>query len=278
MSFNNFKLVLDFLKNSKEKTVRLMGGEPTIHSQFKEIIGYTFSQGFSLKIYTNGIFPSNLAKFLAKYKNQIRYSFNVNSPNSYSMKTWNQVNKNLGILSPFRNILVGNVIYQKDFNIDYLIDLAKKYSLRGILLRTANPIINQNNKYISLKDYSVLVKNLIKGIKQANQNKIGVGFGCGLAKKSFSKMEQRLIKDYQVVTRGWGCNGNSGRFDIGVDLSVFRCFPLSYWRKKKLSDFSNTKEAERYFIKTMEKYESGNISLDSVNQGPCFAYLLKSRK
>jgi len=274
MSFNDFKKALSFLKKSGDNKVRLMGGEPTLHSQFKKIVDYSLKNKFSVQVFTNGVFSAQMVNFLVEKKDNIKYSFNINPPNFYPKTTWNQVNKNLEILSPFRNTLIGSVIYQKDFNIDYLIDLAKKYSFRGILLRAANPVINRNNKYISLKDYPVLVKNLIRGIKQASQNKVGVGFGCGLAKKSFSETEQQFIKDYQVVTKGWGCDGNSGRFDIGTNLSIFRCFPLSDWKTKKLSDFNSIQEIENYFTKFMEEYQSNNFKEDFIHQGPCFSYLL----
>ncbi len=272
MKMTDFKKVLDFLEGSDDKTVRLMGGEPTLHSKFKEIVEYVFTQGFSLQIYTNGIFPNSLAEYLANYKDKIWHSFNINPPEFYPKKTWNQINENLKILFPFRNVLIGSVISQKDFNIDYLIYLAKKYSLRGIVLRTANPIIGQNNQYLSLKDYPVLAKNLVKSVKKSDKHRIRIGFGCGLSKNIFSEKEQQLIKDYQVVTKGWGCDGNSGRFDVGVDLSVFRCFPLSNWQTKKLFDFNSVQEIEGYFNKLMEK-QRGNF----IHQGPCFSYSLSKK-
>jgi hypothetical protein len=85
----------------------------------------------------------------------------------------------------------------------------------------------------------------------------------------------QILKDNGVSEiKKWGCDGNSGRFDITPDLSVFRCFPLSNWQKKSLTDFSNTKEIENYFDRLMEDYQSHNSNTDFIHQGPCFAYLL----
>ena len=149
MTINNLIIILDFFKKNNERNVRLMGGEPTLHPKFKEIIDYIFSQGFSIQVFTNGIFSLNMAKFLAEKEKDIKYSFNINPPEMYSRRIWNRILKNLKILAPSKNCLIGSVIWQKDFNIDYLLDLSNKYLVRAIILRIANPVVGENNKYVS---------------------------------------------------------------------------------------------------------------------------------
>lgn len=274
MFFKDFKLILNFLKKSNGKVIRLMGGEPTLHSQFKKVVNYVISQDLKVHVFTNGLFSNKIANFLAGKKHNIKYSFNINPENFYSKKNWDLINANLKSITPFKNSLIGSVIWEKDFNINYLINLADKYLLRAIILRIANPIIGQNNKYISSNYYSSLAKNLIKEIKKTDKNKIRIGFGCGFSKKMFSAKQLQILKSYNVVNMKWGCDGNSGRFDIGVDLSVFRCFPLSNWQKRKLTDFNNFEEIENYFTQLMQKYQSHNSNIDFIHQGPCFSYLL----
>lgn len=77
LSFKNLKIILDFLERSSEKTVRLMGGEPTLHPQFKEFIDYILSRGFRVHIFTDGLFPPKITDFLAKKGGLIKYSFNI---------------------------------------------------------------------------------------------------------------------------------------------------------------------------------------------------------
>ena len=274
MSFKKFKLVLDFLERSNEKIIRLMGGEPTLHSKFENIINYIFSRGFKAHIFTNGLFSSKIRNFLVKKEKNIKYSLNINSPNMYSVRSWKLITKNLKALTLFRNCLIGSVIWQENLNIDYLLDLANKYSVKVIMLRIANPIINRKNEYIPYSRYSALAKNVIREIEKASKNEIKIGFGCGFSKKMFTEKQFKILKKYNVVNLNWGCDGNSGRFDIGTDLSVFRCFPLSNWQKKKLSDFDNIKEIENYFNKLMQKYQTKNSDTDFIHQGPCFSYLL----
>jgi len=277
MSFKDFKFVLSFLKKNNEKTIRLMGGEPTLHSQFEKIIDYIISQDLKVHIFTNGLFSNKTANFLVEKRQNIKYSFNINPENLYSKKNWGLINANLKLITPFKDSLIGSVIWQKDFNIDYLMELANKYSVKVIMLRIANPIFGAKNEYVSFNQYAVLAKNIIQQIKKSNKNKIRIGFGCGFSKKMFTEKQFKILKEYNVVNLNWGCDGNSGRFDIDTDLFVFRCFPLSDWKRKKLTDFEDSKEIEKYFNRLMHKYQKNNSSHNFIHHGPCFSYLLSKK-
>ncbi len=301
LSFKNLKIILDFLEKSGEKIVRLMGGEPTLHSKFKQIIDYILSRGFRIYIFTNGLFSEKIAGFLASKGKLIKYSFNIDSPKMYSSRSWRLISGNLKIIVPFGNCLVGSVIWKENFNIDYLLDLAERYSVKIIMLRLANPVVGENNKYIPPERYPILAKNIIREVKKASERKIKdfhpvfarslgkankfsfrsltshikIGFGCGFSINMFSNKQLKLLKNYNILNLKWGCDANSGRFDIVSDLSIFRCFPLADWHKKKLADFKNAKEAENYFTKLMRRHQSRNSHIDFIHQGPCFAYLMK---
>jgi len=273
MSFDNFKLVLDFLKKSSDKNVRLMGGEPTLHSGFKEIIDFALAGGFSVQVFTNGLFSSDILNFLSEKAGKIKYSFNLNSPRDYSKSQWKLILNNLETLSRYNNCLIGKVIWRKNFNIDYLLRLTSKYPIKTVMLRIANPIIGEKNRFPAQKDYPALAKNIIREIKKTDKDKVKIGFGCGLYQKMFNKRQQDILKKHNIDLK-WGCQANSGRFDIRTDLSVFRCFPLSDWQKKNLLDFKNIKEVEEYFSRLMKDRQLLNSKNDFINQGPCFSYLL----
>jgi len=251
-----------------------MGGEPTLHSEFKKIIDYALTKDFSVQIFTNGLFPVQIKKFLSSKKDKIKYSFNINLPDQYGKRQWDLIIDNLKELSQHNNCLIGSVIYQEKFILNHLADLANKYPVKIIMIRIANPIIGNNNQYIPFINYPTLAKNIIKEVQKVNQKRIRIGFGCGLSKKMFNKNQLKILKEYNIANLKWGCNANSGRFDIGTDLSVFRCFPLSGWQKKNLLDFSFKREIEDYFENSMLKYQFSKSNKDYVHQGPCFSHLL----
>jgi MoaA/NifB/PqqE/SkfB family radical SAM enzyme len=274
LSFENLKIILDFLERSDEKIARLMGGEPTLHSKFRQFINCILSRGFRVHIFTNGLFPAETAKFLANKGKSIKYSFNIDPPEVYSGRNWNLILNNLKILAPLGHCLIGNVIWKMNFNINYLLDLADKHSIKTIMLRVANPVIGEKNKYILPERYPIFTKNIIREIEKTRKREIKIGFGCGFFEKMFTSAQQRFLKN-NVVDLKWGCDANSGRFDIAADLSVFRCFPLSNWRKKNLFNFKNSKEAENYFAGVMRRHQSRHNGKNYIRQGPCFAYLLR---
>lgn len=274
LSFENLKICLDFLSKSRETVVRLIGGEPTLHSQLEQFLDYILSRGFLIHMFTNGLFSPKKAAFLARKKNKIRYSFNINPKSMYTLSRWQQLLKNLELITPFKNSLMGVMIWQKDFAFDYILELAGRYSVRSIILRIANPNIEQPNNDLLRNHYPSLAKNIIRAVEKANKNKIKVGFGCGLFKDMFTKKQLHILEKYEIVNLNWGCNVNSGRFDICPDLSVVRCFPLSNWQRKKLSDFNTTKGVENYFARCMQEHQSRISRADFIHQGPCFAYLV----
>ena len=79
MSLADFERLLVFLKNNRQNEVRLMGGEPTLHSQFKEIVDLALSHSLKVKIFTNGFFSEDLAHWLANSGN-VKYEFQKFSP------------------------------------------------------------------------------------------------------------------------------------------------------------------------------------------------------
>jgi MoaA/NifB/PqqE/SkfB family radical SAM enzyme len=73
MSFENFKVILEFLKNNMDSMLHLIGGEPTLHPKFREFVSYALNNYphlTKISIITNGSFQSslfdglNLSKFL----------------------------------------------------------------------------------------------------------------------------------------------------------------------------------------------------------------------
>ena len=54
MSFENFKIVVDFLKRMGGDRIQLVGGEPLIHSQIETLILYAADRFSFVEIFTNG--------------------------------------------------------------------------------------------------------------------------------------------------------------------------------------------------------------------------------
>jgi hypothetical protein len=274
MSFDDLRAVLNFLEASGETAVRLMGGEPTLHREFERVINHLTERKFQIHVFTNGTFSPATADFLAEKKDLIRYSFNVNPPAFYAPDRWRKILHNLEKLSLFGNFLLGAVISGADFGVDYLLDLAARFGAQAVMLRVANPIYGAKNEYSAPGQFAGLATNFICQIKKAHERKIKIGFGCGVAKNMFSFDQLKVLRECGVGNLKWGCDANSGHFDILPDLSVIRCLPLFNWEKKQLSEFSNSRGAADYFHKEMKKIQAKYSGHNFMRRGPCFAYLL----
>lgn len=276
MSFDNFKTTLSFLKRNKEKKVRLIGGEPTLHFQLKKFVNYALSHNFNIHIFTNALFPPQITDFFVSKGDLIKYSFNINHPHSYDKAQWRNLSRNLERITFFKNSVLGTVIWQRDFNLDYIIELSKRYFFKNLTLRLANPIFGERNKYIKEEWFLSAAKNLINEIKKIKKIGLSIDFGCGLAKGIFSDKQIKILKESGLkCLNDWGCVNNTGRFDINPDLFVFRCFPLANLGRKKLTEFDNIREVESYFARILSSYQKNNSKKDYIHNGPCFAYLLK---
>ncbi|MBT8489822.1 MAG: radical SAM protein, partial [Deltaproteobacteria bacterium] len=55
ISVHNFKKAVSYLKKNREKHVGIIGGEPTLHPRFLDLMTYVIEQGFKVQLFTNGV-------------------------------------------------------------------------------------------------------------------------------------------------------------------------------------------------------------------------------
>ncbi|MFA6988448.1 MAG: radical SAM protein [Candidatus Gastranaerophilaceae bacterium] len=246
MSFDNFIKVLDFLRANSEKNVRLIGGEPTTHSHFREIINLCIGD-FNLHVFTNGLFNLKICNFLNEYQNKIKYSFNINPLEFYSEINKKIILRNLSLISLHKNSLLGAVVESENFDSSYLIKLAKMNNIELVVLRIANYKpglkINHNTERIA--------RTFINALRNIKKNGLNVGVGCGLKRENFNSVEIRFLHEVTKNTIKFGCGDNSGLFDIDINLDLFRCFPLRDEQKIKLDSFTKISDINKYFLQNL---------------------------
>ena len=81
MSLEDFKTtLLKMKKNPKIKVIKLLGGEPTLHSKFKEIIKLSLKEFKHIELFTNGFFSKKIHLLIKKNLFQIKCIFNISTP------------------------------------------------------------------------------------------------------------------------------------------------------------------------------------------------------
>ena len=243
ISLNNLNIVIKFLKKSGIPDFRMIGGEPTLHSRFKEIYNIISDNGFNVTIFTNGIFDKSKRIFLSKKKN-LNILLNVNHPKDYIKGIRDVVLRTIIELN--EEIILGFNIYKIDFNPQFLLKLIEKYKIRQrkIRLGIANPILTGNNVYIDLKDHRKIANRIVDFSRQCNKLDIALSFDCGFILCAFTK-EQLGELYYNVGSvPKFNC---SAPIDVAPDLKLFYCFSLSDNSEEKLNDFKDIFEVKKHF-------------------------------
>jgi radical SAM protein with 4Fe4S-binding SPASM domain len=286
LSWDNLIYIADFLQASGINHISLLGGEPLIHPNIAEFILYLHKRGFMITIFTSGIMPdSKFDDFCSKITSvsDLNLSFvcNVNEPRLSPKNELSKVERFFSVFGP-RCSLSFN-IYRIDFNMEFTIDYITRFGLnRHVRLGLAHPIPGQKNKYIEPELFTNVRDTLLQTFDKFFAYQIEPGFDCGFPLCMFSNED--LGKIYK-------CSGGRVSFqcgpaiDIGTDLSVWSCFPLSDFNKRSLYDFSTFSELIDFYEQKMEevrkkvsgiyaKCDTCHFQKNKMCSGGCLAHVL----
>lgn len=267
MSIEDYTKLVDFiLKNPMDK-IGIIGGEPTLHPQFLDIIKITKEKSAGRKqlpiLFTNGI---ELKPFLS-YLDNMNILLNYNHPNTMTVKqqekllnTLEEINK----LGYFNNTLfLGCNIHLNCKNYDYIWDVVKKYSLTKIRCSVVSPG-GQYKEWIYKKHeyFSLLKPIFLDFCKKAEELNCKLHFDCSYIPLCyFSDEEKELINKVSDIKKE--CNVLcSSVVDFTVNLKVTSCFGV--YEPIDFNKFSNTDSLKIYLF---EKYNKKLAKLN--NQGIC---------
>jgi len=276
-----FDRVLDFLEDSGEKTASFIGGEPTLHPKFEVIFEKALKRNFFIKIFSNGLYNEKIRTFLASIPpSSVKIICNTNPPQFNSDSEWSRVMETFKALGS--RIILASTIWLKEQPLDYLLNLTIQYGLRNqIRIGIAQPIVGVENIYLPIEQYKCLAESLVEFARKCDEHNIKITFDCGLPLCMFTE-EQLGVLQMCNAPAVFHCNPV---LDIGTDLTVWSCFPLSKLHNVKLLDFKKLKELTIYFESRLAPYRSfGSFPLCTSckylirNQckGGCLAHTIRS--
>jgi len=270
MSWEELETILSYL-NPHVDVVSLLGGEPTLHSKFKEIVTQVSNKGYPIKIFTNGT-TASLRGIHGIAPHDIRIILNLNMPDTYNVKEWKQIETNCMLLKD--QIALSFNIYKPDFSWEYIKEAILQWELkRSVRIGIAQPIKGMNNAYLQEKDLQPASSRLVTMAEDLAIHGITLGFDCGFRACTFTKEELGILAECGTHFL-FACKPV---LDIGPQLMTWRCFPFSVGPGVTLTDFSSLKEVERYFTEkwasiqkkgnTDECGECRNMQIASCNGG-----------
>lgn len=289
MDLNDFRELLKFLKKNQQTKVRLMGGEPTLHSHFKEIIDLAIENEFNVIIFTNGFFSEELAHWMAKKGESLQYSINLAAIAFAPEEKKRSAENNLKILSESSKISGSLTVDSAMFKYARVIELVQKNKFQSIRIAIANNMVNNSLNNSIADDYKDIIATVIQLVDRLKKTGVfKIFFNCGFTPCMFQKEQIYKLKKTGVKINGWGCSGKIGSFDITADLRMFPCFSSQELEIKKILNFRKLKSAQKFSDKLL-KYFTKKIMTPIFPEcekcayykrgecmGPCLGYAFDS--
>ncbi len=223
LDVSDFEARLDFLERSGIDQVRLLGGEPTLHPQFPELIARIRARNKKVVVFSNGLMPDKALVCLEELPpTECTVLVNVNEPDDAGKSTFERqraVVRRLG-----ERALPGFNIYHTNFQPDFLLPLIAEAKCRPALrLGMAQPCLSGDNHYIHPKQYGFVGQKIVRFARAAARDGVRLEFDCGFVRCMFSDADLAALKAWDADI-GWRCNPI---LDVDIQGQVFHCYPLS---------------------------------------------------
>ncbi len=262
LSWDNLIYVIDFLEFNGVHSISIMGGEPTLHPHFLDYVEYTLKRLNHTTIFTNGIIDKAKVDSLNNilnyhdYKNKVTIVCNVNEHKITPKNEWEKIEYFLKTLG--NAVLLGFNIFEIDFDLNFLFFYIAKYNLNhSIRIGLAHPIYGKKNIYVYPDKFDKVVERVTSFIPKFMAMKTRPAFDCGFPMCSFS--DENLGKFMKArASFHWKC---APVVDIGPDLSIWPCFPLSVYKKQSLLNFNSMEEINDFFINLIKNECRGNTGV-----------------
>jgi radical SAM protein with 4Fe4S-binding SPASM domain len=290
LSWDNLIYIADFLEISGEKKISILGGEPTLNPLFVDFTTYLLERNFHVNVFTSGIMSDAILlesqKFLANFPSErLSFTCNMNHPDISTASEIERIDRFLTLFG--RLTTLGYNIYRTDFNIDFIFHIINKYNLkRHLRVGLAHPIPGEINEYVPVEDLKKVAMKFVRNFNLFERFNIIPGFDCGMPICIFTDKE---LGNLFKLTNGLMKFGCGPAIDIGPDMMVWSCFPLSGFHKRSLYEFNSLHEIGNYYrnlhskIRTeiggiFEKCDNCMYRFSELCQGGCVAHSLNHFK
>jgi hypothetical protein len=249
LSWENAVYLADLLLASGERRVSLLGGEPSLHPEFLDILLYFIERGFSVTVFTCGIMSKTKLDDLKEHAARIpaakvNFVCNLNNPAQTATPDSETEKLHAFLAALGQWTMPAFNIYRPDFELDFIFDLVERYGLKKRLrLGLAHPIPGAPNETIRVEDIGAAIARLCTYKDAFDRLRLRPSFDCGFP--------LCRVTDEQL---GWLVR-LSGRvdfkcrpaIDITPDMQVYCCFPLAGLSRKSVFAFDSFVDIVAYY-------------------------------
>lgn len=255
MSWDDLIYLADMHAASAQKSISLLGGEPTLHPDIVDLIIYLLQRDFSVTVFTNGImserklteFRHHLTKFDAR---QLSFVCNLNDPEKTPAPKEHQrkIERFLALMGPWT--MPGFNIYRIDFSLDFLFDLINRFGMkRHMRLGITHPIPGRPGGFIPPEDIRIAIERFLSYRSHFDALRVSPGIDCGFPLCKFTDDEIGWLHHFSRPVQFRCATG----LDITPGMDVYYCFPLSRYERRSVFDFDSMSEMRNHFQKVADE-------------------------
>ncbi|HSJ52432.1 MAG TPA: radical SAM protein [Anaerolineae bacterium] len=220
LSLRGFQERLDLLDRSGLDSVRLLGGEPTLHPRFPELVDRAQRAGKAITVFSNGLMPASALACLAALPHRdCTVVVNVVPPAGRTHQRQRETLRRLG-----RRALPGLTLDCTGGVPGFVLDLVAETGCRpAVRVSLAHAVLSGRNRYVHPKQYRAVAARVVPLARAAAAAGVRLEFDCGFVRCMFSEPDLQVLQDAGVEL-GWHC---SPILDVDLDGQVYYCLPLA---------------------------------------------------
>ena len=276
ITLEQYSSILDFFA-AEGSPIGIIGGEPTLHPQFKDIITLTnkYCAFFNTRatLFTNGI---ELAPYLSYFGDNIDSLININDPADIGYNKYNKILFALDKISDLcwfgTRVTCGVNLHPNKHTYEYIWDIVDTYNLQVIRASVVSPC----GCYHTMKNDKDAYYNLMKPIfirfcQEAEVHHCKIFLDCNYIPLCyFNEAEQEHILRVLANDLTGMCQVT---IDIDSQLQAYPCYGSRTNENININLFENVSQLERYFFisHSIPKAKNNNINNKCQN---CEQHLL----
>ena len=270
----NFDKLLDWMERAQLPAAAFIGGEPTLHPLLAYMIERTAEAGISPVLFTNGLFPTELADRLTPVVSN--FVVNCNEPSLYTEKQAELLDANLTRIAASGARLTFSKNFSSQYcEYDYLLEACARYGVQSVRYDISRPSISAGNDHFTNDDTRRIISHIVRFVKACEERGVRTGLDCSVRLCDLRIEDRNYLERVSMKFSGV-CHPS---IDVHPDLSASYCLPMRDISVPDITAFSNQDAVMWHFAERVRPIRKANVSTDCLEckdfmrrcQGGCMA-------
>lgn len=226
LSLDELERRLDWLDRSGITEVRFIGGEPTLHPFFSQVIARARRRSKPILVFSHGLIASrSLDALMALSPDECTVLVNMNASRHLDGPTEAETRRRAEVVRQLGpRALLGWTIARPVLSLEPLLALIQEaHSRRVLRVGLAQPAPQRGNRYLHPKQYLQVGRALAEFAPRAAEAGVSLELDCGFVRCMFSEPDLAQLRACGAQV-DWRC---SPVLDIDLNNEALHCFPLA---------------------------------------------------